>query len=84
MVSKAMSGVKRPVLPDRERTSHRATKKKKRRMVERKTDRRREEGWVKRRVLIVKNYPSFLSFSPNINRHELDREREREWSSENI
>ena len=29
MVSKAMSGVKRPVLPDRERTSHRAKKKEK-------------------------------------------------------
>ena len=29
MVSKAMSGVKRPVLPNRERTSHRAKKKEK-------------------------------------------------------
>lgn len=52
MVSKAMSGVKRPVLPDRERTSHRA--KKKRRMEERKTEGGRK-GWVKKRVLIVKN-----------------------------
>lgn len=52
MVSKAMSGVKRPVLPDRERTSHRA--KKKRRMEERKTEGGRK-GWVKKRVLIGKN-----------------------------
>lgn len=42
MVSKAMSGVKRPVLPDRERTSHRANKK--RRMVERKTEGGRRVG----------------------------------------
>jgi len=37
-----MSGVKRPVLPDRERTSHRA--KEKRRMVERKTEGGRRVG----------------------------------------
>ncbi|TNN73809.1 hypothetical protein EYF80_016017 [Liparis tanakae] len=43
MVSKAMSGVKRPVLPDRERTGHRA--KGKRRTVERKTEGGRRHKW---------------------------------------
>ena len=53
MVSKAISGVKRPVLPIRERTSHRAQQRRGRR-------RERQEGWVKRRVLITKKSPRFL------------------------
>lgn len=73
MVSKAMSGVKRPVLPGRERTSHRA-KKRGGWWRERKKERRRE-GWVKRRVLIVKNYPLFLRFSP---KHKQTQIRQRE------
>lgn len=63
MVSKAMSGVKRPVLPDTERTSHRAIRRDGCRGGEKK-DRRRDEGWVKRKELIVKIYSSFLRFSP--------------------
>lgn len=68
MVSKAMSGVKRPVLPDRERTSHGAKKTKKkereRGMEERKKNRGREKGWVKRRVLIVKSHPAVSELFP--------------------
>lgn len=63
MVSKAMSGVKRPVLPDTERSSHRAERREEEEeeLVERKK-RRNKEGWVERRVLIIKIYPPLLSF----------------------
>lgn len=60
MVSKAMSGVKRPVLPGRERTSHRVNKK----QDGGEKDRRRKEGWAKSRVLILKNDALLLSFFP--------------------
>lgn len=63
MVSKAMSGVKRPVLLIRERTSHGAKKGQDGGEKERKKE-RREEGWVERKVLIVKKYPASMSFFP--------------------
>lgn len=52
MVSKAISGVKRPVLPDREREPATGPNKD---QDGGEKDRSREEEWVKRRVLIVKH-----------------------------
>lgn len=52
MVSKAISGVKRPVLPDREREPATGPNKDE---DGGEKDRKREEEWAKRRVLIIKH-----------------------------
>lgn len=62
MVSKAMSGVKRPVLPDRERTSHGAKiKEKKKRERDRdggeKKKQREGEGLGKKKSVNCKESP---------------------------
>lgn len=68
MVSKAISGVKRPVLPARER--HRISQRDQRasRRVEeekrQQEEEEKEEEWVKRRVLVVQHPSPFLSFHP--------------------
>lgn len=70
MVSKAISGVKRPVLPDREREPATGPNKDE---DGGEKDRRREEEWVKRRVLIVKSF--FSAFPPNTSKTHI-RHRE--------
>lgn len=65
MVSKAISGVKRPVLPARERhrisqRDHRASRRVEE---EKRQQEEEEEEWVKRRVLVVQHPSPFLSFS---------------------